>query len=278
MRPPATVSPTATLADAFRLMHAPGLSGLYVVDEAGRPTGYVDGLELAAAVEAASPDGPPAYRRPGGALDRPRPVRRDLRGDRLGSGGPDGRRAVGRGRHRAGDRRPGVGVRRRRLERHLPAARDDDRDGRVSSGPALRAGLAVWTAKRANGEPLRPAGPAVPPSRPWPERLPGQRHDDRARRSGHAARARPLGLSPTPFLIAETLASNIGGAATLIGDPPNIIIGSRAGLTFNDFVVNLGPSWIAMVAFAAWCPACSFRSAFTYDAREGVGGDGPGRA
>jgi CBS domain-containing protein len=60
MRPPATVSPTATLADAFRLMHAQGLSGLYVVDEAGRPAGYVDGLELAAAVEAASADGPAA--------------------------------------------------------------------------------------------------------------------------------------------------------------------------------------------------------------------------
>src|SRR5690606_40676026 len=43
-----------------------------------------------------------------------------------------------------------------------------------------------------------------------------------------------LGLSPVPYLIAEVLASNIGGAATLIGDPPNIIIGSRAGLGFND--------------------------------------------
>src|SRR6476469_4935362 len=44
-----------------------------------------------------------------------------------------------------------------------------------------------------------------------------------------------------PFLIAEVLASNIGGAATLIGDPPNIIIGSRAGLTFNDFLVHMAP-------------------------------------
>ena len=50
-----------------------------------------------------------------------------------------------------------------------------------------------------------------------------------------------LDINPVPFLIAEVLASNIGGAATLIGDPPNIIIGSRAGLTFNDFLVHMAP-------------------------------------
>jgi hypothetical protein len=50
-----------------------------------------------------------------------------------------------------------------------------------------------------------------------------------------------LDIEPVPFLIAEVLASNIGGTATLIGDPPNIIIGSRAGLSFNDFLVNLTP-------------------------------------
>ena len=44
-----------------------------------------------------------------------------------------------------------------------------------------------------------------------------------------------------PFFVAEILASNVGGTATLIGDPPNIIIGSAAGLSFNDFVVNLAP-------------------------------------
>ncbi|WP_433061503.1 SLC13 family permease [Dactylosporangium sp. CS-033363] len=52
---------------------------------------------------------------------------------------------------------------------------------------------------------------------------------------------RKLGIPAAPYLIAEALASNIGGAATLIGDPPNIIIGSRAGLSFNDFVVHMGP-------------------------------------
>lgn len=50
---PAALPPTATLADAFRLMSARDLSGVYVVDAEGRPTGYVDSLELAAAVERA---------------------------------------------------------------------------------------------------------------------------------------------------------------------------------------------------------------------------------
>ena len=50
-----------------------------------------------------------------------------------------------------------------------------------------------------------------------------------------------LGVSPYVFLIPEIVASNFGGAATLIGDPPNIMIGSYAGLTFNDFVINLTP-------------------------------------
>ena len=58
-----------------------------------------------------------------------------------------------------------------------------------------------------------------------------------------------LAVSPVPFLIAEVLASNIGGAATLIGDPPNIIIASRSGLTFNDFLLNMAP--IAALAIAA---------------------------
>jgi CBS domain-containing protein len=49
MRPPATLPPTATLAEAFRLMHLRHLSGVYVVDASGRPVAYLDGLELAAA-------------------------------------------------------------------------------------------------------------------------------------------------------------------------------------------------------------------------------------
>ena len=50
-----------------------------------------------------------------------------------------------------------------------------------------------------------------------------------------------LDLSPYPFLFAEIFASNIGGTATLIGDPPNIMIGSAVNLTFNDFLFNLAP-------------------------------------
>lgn len=50
-----------------------------------------------------------------------------------------------------------------------------------------------------------------------------------------------LDVNPYPYLFAEIFASNIGGTATLIGDPPNIMIGSAVGLSFNDFLLNLGP-------------------------------------
>jgi len=52
---------------------------------------------------------------------------------------------------------------------------------------------------------------------------------------------RKLKLKPVPYVIATVLASNIGGTATLIGDPPNIIIGSLGGFTFMDFIVNIAP-------------------------------------
>ncbi|OGW03772.1 MAG: hypothetical protein A2889_09115 [Nitrospinae bacterium RIFCSPLOWO2_01_FULL_39_10] len=50
-----------------------------------------------------------------------------------------------------------------------------------------------------------------------------------------------LKIDPYPFLFMEILASNIGGTATLIGDPPNIMIGSAAKLTFMDFIINIAP-------------------------------------
>ncbi|MCC7556312.1 MAG: ArsB/NhaD family transporter [Methanoculleus marisnigri] len=53
--------------------------------------------------------------------------------------------------------------------------------------------------------------------------------------------AKVMELNPVPFLVTEIFASNIGGAATLIGDPPNIMIGSAAGLSFNEFLIHLGP-------------------------------------
>jgi Na+/H+ antiporter NhaD/arsenite permease-like protein len=62
--------------------------------------------------------------------------------------------------------------------------------------------------------------------------------------------ARILRVSPFPYLISQIFASNIGGTATLIGDPPNILIGSAAGLDFGAFLVNLAPvAVLIMVAF-----------------------------
>jgi Na+/H+ antiporter NhaD/arsenite permease-like protein len=58
-----------------------------------------------------------------------------------------------------------------------------------------------------------------------------------------------LKLSPLPFLIAEIISSNIGGRATLIGDPPNIMIGSATGLGFMDFVFNLTPVIVVIYVF-----------------------------
>jgi len=74
-----------------------------------------------------------------------------------------------------------------------------------------------------------------------------------------------LAVPVAPYLIAEALASNIGGTATLVGDPPNIIIASRAGLTYNDFLIHLAPLIVLlMVVFVGLC-RWLFRSAFGYD-------------
>ncbi|SEH01607.1 Na+/H+ antiporter NhaD [Nonomuraea solani] len=74
-----------------------------------------------------------------------------------------------------------------------------------------------------------------------------------------------LALPVVPYLIAEAMASNVGGTATLIGDPPNIIIAGRGGLTFNDFLVHLAPLIVVLVAvFVALC-RWLFRKSFTYD-------------
>ena len=55
-----------------------------------------------------------------------------------------------------------------------------------------------------------------------------------------------LNVSPVPFILSQVFASNIGGAATLVGDPPNIIIASRANLSFNDFLIHMAP-WVIVV-------------------------------
>jgi len=60
-----------------------------------------------------------------------------------------------------------------------------------------------------------------------------------------------LGVSAIPYLIAEALLSNTGGVATLVGDPPNVLIGSAAGFSFNDFLVNSLPivavTWLGVL-------------------------------
>ena len=74
-----------------------------------------------------------------------------------------------------------------------------------------------------------------------------------------------LRIPAQPYLIAEILASNIGGAATLIGDPPNIIIGSRAGLSFNDFLIHMAPIVVVIfVLFVLFCRVL-FRRSFRYN-------------
>jgi len=60
--------------------------------------------------------------------------------------------------------------------------------------------------------------------------------------------ARLLKFDPVPVIIAEIFAANVGGSATMCGDPPNIIIGTALGYTFTDFAVNTGPiAWAGMV-------------------------------
>ncbi|QFU90517.1 SLC13 family permease [Amycolatopsis sp. YIM 10] len=73
-----------------------------------------------------------------------------------------------------------------------------------------------------------------------------------------------LRIAAQPYLIAEILASNIGGAATLIGDPPNIIIGSRAGLTFNDFLVHMAPIVVVVFVVFVLLTKVLFRRSFEY--------------
>ena len=59
--------------------------------------------------------------------------------------------------------------------------------------------------------------------------------------------ARMLGINPLPYLLAEALLSDTGGIATLVGDPPNVMIGSAAGIDFNQFLFHMGP-----IVFVSW--------------------------
>lgn len=68
-----------------------------------------------------------------------------------------------------------------------------------------------------------------------------------------------LKINPMPFLFVEIFMSNIGGTATLIGDPPNILIGSAAGLSFMDFIMNITP--VVIVMFVVLIPFFKWRYA-----------------
>jgi Na+/H+ antiporter NhaD/arsenite permease-like protein len=73
-----------------------------------------------------------------------------------------------------------------------------------------------------------------------------------------------LALPVIPYLLAEVFAANIGGTATLVGDPPNIIIASRGGLSFNDFLVHLAPVvlvlLVLLIGLCRWLLADAFHT------------------
>lgn len=71
--------------------------------------------------------------------------------------------------------------------------------------------------------------------------------------------AKDLEVNPVPFVIAEIFASNVGGTATLIGDPPNIMIGSGVGFTFMDFIINDAPVIIPILFVTTYIFALVYR-------------------
>lgn len=77
--------------------------------------------------------------------------------------------------------------------------------------------------------------------------------------------SRVLKLDPVPFLLTQILASNIGGTATLIGDPPNIMIGSAAKLTFMDFMMNTGPVVIVIMVALCLCAKVIYKKKLVVD-------------
>lgn len=79
--------------------------------------------------------------------------------------------------------------------------------------------------------------------------------------------ARMTGISPFPFLVGEIIASNLGGTATLIGDPPNIIIGSAANLSFNDFVVNLTLPVLLVMVITVYFLKFLFKNKYKIDGK-----------
>jgi Na+/H+ antiporter NhaD/arsenite permease-like protein len=75
-----------------------------------------------------------------------------------------------------------------------------------------------------------------------------------------------LEINPVPMLMAEVFASNIGGAATLVGDPPNIIIGAHEALSFNAFLINMAPIVVIILLVLIGISPLLFRGFATVDA------------
>ncbi|MBZ4665113.1 SLC13 family permease [Mahella sp.] len=78
---------------------------------------------------------------------------------------------------------------------------------------------------------------------------------------------------PVPFVIAEVMAANIGGAATLVGDPPNVIIGTIMGYGFSDFVANTGPISVIAIVVLMFYLYFTHRSLFASDGEDAVNED-----
>ena len=74
-----------------------------------------------------------------------------------------------------------------------------------------------------------------------------------------------MGMNPFPFLVSEILASNIGGSSTLIGDPPNILIGSAAGLDFTAFLIHMAPLAVLLLGLYLVAARWLFRDMLTVD-------------
>jgi Na+/H+ antiporter NhaD/arsenite permease-like protein len=123
--------------------------------------------------------------------------------------------------------------------------------------------LAIWSAKRARGEPFRVLSLLVMITAGASALL------DNVTTMLLVAPvtvliAERLGAPPVPFLLAEVFASNIGGTATLVGDPPNIIVGSEADLSYLDFLVNLGPLVLLLIVVFLILSRWLFRDALVF--------------
>ena len=143
--------------------------------------------------------------------------------------------------------------RRDRLERHLPALRDDGHRRRPAADRRLRVPRDL-VGEAGRGQPVPGDGRCWSSSPRSPRRCLDNVTTVLLVAPVTLLVCERLGVTRCPFLIAEVLASNIGGTATLVGDPPNIIIASRAGLAFNDFLVHLAP--IVVVCWSSFVGLC----------------------